>query len=108
MRLVKSVVRLEAAAARAMEPDPARWCVVWSGYDERVDGAALQEGEYVAVDVYVSDGGVGARVERLCERVTYRADDLGVVYGEGQARIGRVVSINGELVEWEPDLPPAA
>ncbi len=104
MRLLRNVERLERGAADAAVDDARRWCVVWTGYDSRLDAGALRDGEYLAVDVRREAGGEGAVRERLTERVTVDAQDLGRVYTEDGRRVGRVVSIDGDLVKWELDV----
>jgi hypothetical protein len=98
MRLVKSVERLEAAAAgRAAAPGSIGMC--WTRREERVDAYALQEGEYIAADVWIDDGDFWT----IKERVTVNAADLGVVRNMSGGRLGYVVKLDGSLIQWRPD-----
>ena len=109
MRLVKQVGRLEAAMALEAEPAPVG--IAWTSAEERIEAAGLAIGEYIALDVYVVDDLGGVPVWYTRERVTRESCDLGYVYrgqGTGARPVGRVVALDGELVEWREESAAAA
>lgn len=115
VRLIRSLRRLEdaAAAANAPEPVPQAICLAWKGRAE-VDAGTLLDGQYIAVDVVISIwGDASAPVEGKQdvffrqvaehERITSDPEDLGwVTNGDGR-RIGRVIVIDGDLVTTDLD-----
>jgi hypothetical protein len=127
MRLLKQVQRLEAAhgAALAREEDPRPVSLVWTVAEERVDANRLGPAEYIAVDVTrvgeLGAGGVAAGVgddeefkpvdvggiwtQLIVERVTLDSWDLGNVFEGAGVLIGRVTSVDGRYIEWEPLSP---
>ena len=107
MRLIKTVQRLEGAAAMALETEAPAIAVCWSRHDVRVDAATLLPGEYIAVDMRLGDELQGAQLVVLTERVTCDAGDLGRVYDSNGAVVGRVTEIDGSLLTYEfaPDGP---
>lgn len=104
MKLIKRVERAEGVAAERAAPAPGRMGICWSADDRCIDSAELQEGEYVATDMVISEYlGVGPEAVpliALCERVTPHEDDLGWVTGPDGERIGRVVGLSPGLLEW--------
>jgi len=97
MRLLSKVRGLEASASVKRRVPVG---LVWTEDDVRVDLAAVREGEHVALDVRIL-GAVGdTPIWQTTERCTAEATDLGVVYGAKGAQVGRVVRVDGSLVEW--------
>ncbi len=107
MRLLRQVGRLEAALAREAEPAPV--ALAWTAQEERVEASGLTIGEYIALDVCVVELLGGVPVWHTRERVTSDMCDLGFVYrglgldDPGRVRVGRVVAVDGELVEWREE-----
>jgi hypothetical protein len=96
MKLVRAVERLEGRLSAVVGGDVG---LVWSRDERRVErepGA----GEYVACDMRY----VGPLVEgvtptvRLEERITRGVNDLGWVYDDAGAVVGRVMELNGSLI----------
>lgn len=101
MKLLRQVERLEAAAAvRAVEP--AAVSLVWSSDEVVVDLAQLRPGEYVATDVTIEERLEGVSIWRTRERLTCDVRDLGNVYDVDGELVGRIVAIDGPMVEWRP------
>ena len=110
MRLIGAVKRLEGAAA-ARRVAPASIGIAWTKNEKRVTAEDLAEGEYVAVDVTVSESPAGAAAWwSVAERVTCDVGDLGYFYqesaGSDPVRIGRVVSIDTDMVRYRLDEEP--
>ena len=114
MRLLRVVERMEGGAARAkVARRRARRAVglAWSSDDVRLSAATiadLRPGECVASDVTLYGADAGADQMRVVERVAVDPHDLGIVYDAGGLRVGRVTSIDGTLISYEFDPPPAA
>lgn len=123
MRLISSVKRLEAGAARAREEEPAAVGLVWSTHESKVEVESLADGEYVAVDVRLDrygESAPGAVVDgqvveppewwTIEERITSDPRDLGVVRDAEGVRVGRVVAIEGSMltVQYDEEPPPAS
>jgi hypothetical protein len=88
-----------AGAARAVEPGPV--AIAWTAQEERLDPQELDYGEYLACDVQIDEeAGDGVQLWRLRERVTTDARDLGYVRDAAGNLLGRVVSMDGSLIEW--------
>lgn len=97
MRLLSKVRGLEASAQVSRRQPTG---VVWTADDVRVDPAAVGAGEHVALDVRVT-GAIGETPTwQTVERISSDAADVGVVYDEGGSPVGRVVRVDGSLVEW--------
>lgn len=99
MRLIGQVKRLEGAAAALEAQSGGAVGVVWTRHESRVYANELQDGEYIAVDVTIT------RAESdkpaywsIAERVTLDAGDLGRVFDASGELMGRVVSIDPDLV----------
>lgn len=111
MRLIRSVKKLErAAAARAEKLKGKAWGLVWSE-SEVLLGRELEPGESLAVDVYTVEELDGASIAKTRERATSDVKDLGNVYGTDGALIGRVDSASapdGRLLTIHAVNPPAA
>jgi hypothetical protein len=97
MRLLSKVRGLEAAASVKRRVAVG---LVWTEDDVRVDPAAVRGGEHVALDVRITGACGETPLWQTTERVTADPADLGVVYGESGSAVGRVVRVDGSLVEW--------
>lgn len=107
MRLLRQIGKLEemAAAGAARVEEPAPIGIAWVTGEERIDAAGLQPGQLIAADIHIL-GRIGGVPEwHVRERVTAYAWDLGLVYDGAGLRIGRVTSIDGQMVEWRRELP---
>ena len=112
VRLIRSVVRAEAATARAIAKGAARpkaSGICWGPPPERVDAGSLRPGEWIAVDIEVTGvcGGVVEMIQR--ERVTSMPLDLGRVTRDG-CDVGEVVEVVGRVVtiRYFEGMDPAA
>jgi hypothetical protein len=115
VRLISGLKKLEAGAARARERKPEAVGLIWSRHEVEVDPETLEGGQYIAVDVHMLAGAPvepgaelgGATLEpgawSMKERATYDAQDLGVVYDAGGLRVGRVVALEGSMIEIDLD-----
>ena len=100
MRLLAKVRGLEAVAVAGARARRQPTGVVWTSDDVRVDPEAVGAGEHVALDVRIT-GAIGETPTwQTVERVSREASDLGVVYDAGGSAVGRVVRVDGSLVEW--------
>lgn len=100
MRLLAKVRGLEAVAVAGASSRRQPTGVVWTADDVRVDRDAVGAGEHVALDVRIT-GAIGETPTwQTVERVSREASDLGVVYDAGGSAVGRVVRVDGSLVEW--------
>jgi hypothetical protein len=98
MRLLSKVLGLEAALGASRRREPIG--LVWTEDDVRVDVAALRADQHVALDIRIRGACGETPIWKTVERVTADPADLGVVYGESGAKVGRVVKVDGSLVEW--------
>lgn len=98
MRLLSKVRGLEAFAASGKRREPVG--LVWTADEVRVDAAAVRGGQHVALDVRIKGEVDGTPIWGTAERITSKAGDLGVVYDSAGSRVGRVVRVDGSLVEW--------
>lgn len=109
--------RVGAIETERLNRDTGHVALVWSDHVNTVDPDGLQPGESIAVDVRVIPGdpeeaaaillaaAAGAKHDvavatwQITERVTTDPQDLGDVYLESGARIGRVTGVDGALVD---------
>jgi hypothetical protein len=99
MSLVAKLEKLEAAAAERARSRRQPVGLVWTQDDVRVDPESLAPGEHLALDVYVT-GAIGeTETWTTIERATSEPSDLGTVYDAAGGVVGRVVRIEGSLVE---------
>jgi len=103
VRLIGAVKRLEGAARSRTRP--AKVGIVWTSNEERVNAAELGPAEWIAVDISVRGGATPTAPVywRIKERITGDPSDLGLLSDETGARVGRVVSIDGDLLRYELD-----
>lgn len=115
MRLISTVGKLEAGAARARKAAPVVVGIAWSAGEERVYPEELLDGEYIASDIQLDAGAVVAGVMRsdpppewkVRDRVTTDAADLGTVRDAAGEIVGRVVGLDGSMVDIQMYEPPA-
>lgn len=98
MKLLSKVRGLEASAAVSRQREPVG--LVWTVDELRVDRGKVRPGQYVALDVRIKGELGGTPIWETVERITSEASDLGVVYDAGGAAVGRIVRVDGSLVEW--------
>lgn len=105
MKLLRKILRLEAAEDRRDEP--LAFGLVWSSDEHKVDPSQSPDGSHVAHDIWLAGGVEFAGVPRPGARQRFAEDpaDLGLVYDAGGAAVGRVLSIDGGVIRYEVDSP---
>ena len=114
MSLSTGLVRVELVLGKRDEAAPSErdFYFVWVSFREpRVVARALARGTYVAVDVWIDrwweatlfEGRRHPMSAEYRERVTGDFNDLGLVYDDGGAVVGRVTEMEGDKVTWSGD-----
>ena len=88
MKLLRRVAEAEQAMVAGRSAEPLGLC--WTSGCERVD-RELQQGEYLAVDVFLTGRCAEVTMWRTVERITLDPEDRGVVYDVGGKAVGSVL-----------------
>lgn len=101
LRVVDELQRLRKERADAKAAEKSRIAIVWSHCEKRLDDVALREGEFLALDLTLTDLVGDMETWRTVERVTRDPDDYGRVFDARGLLAGKVASIKNGLVTLE-------